>query len=66
MDSSHLEKGEQRQRTVEVVAAFTTLMHARERGDARQTEETERHLARRGITIRFAHNSAPDERGGAA
>ena len=45
---------ERRQRTIEAVVTFTTLVHARERGELTKADDAQRALDRLGIMVRFA------------
>ena len=58
---------EVRQRTIQIVATFTAMMHADERGELSIVEEAQRALVRLGIVVWFTHSIPPTQAmGGAA
>lgn len=53
MDRGSRMPDDRRQRTIEVVATLTALMHSHERGELAKADDAQRKLDRLGIVVRF-------------
>jgi len=56
-----MEPNEQRKATIEIVARFVDLMHARERGETVKAGDASDQLSRLGVDVRFAEGGGDHE-----